>query len=131
MSLQAPPTAAHSQSYADFSFDSPQHTCEKVTDALGRRYDAYLVGPPIREGTSNVCWARFCCQNAFSSTFSLRRPLIQTGHVVSALCLPEPWHVCGAWLPCFNCFSGLSPGSWSAHMVLEEPRGAVRACEMF
>jgi len=74
MSLQAPPTAAHSQSYADFSFDSPQHTCDKVTDALGRRYDAYLGGPPIQAGTPNVCWACFCRQNAFLSTYS-RHPI--------------------------------------------------------
>jgi len=50
-STQAPPTAAHSQSYTDFPFDPPRHTCDKVIDALGRRYDAYLGGPPTRAGT--------------------------------------------------------------------------------
>jgi len=51
MSTRAPPTEAHSQSHADFPFDPPRHTCDKVTDAVGRRYDAYLGGPPIRAGT--------------------------------------------------------------------------------
>jgi len=42
MSAQVSPTAAHSQSYADFPFNAPRHTCHKETDALGRRYDAFL-----------------------------------------------------------------------------------------